>query len=153
MLQGCLRSFISTFCSLSLGVFLSQLQHFCPLVFLLSSAALLIFSLLLFSPLLPCLFSSLLLKRAADVEEEEELQEKAADSVLLKLESGGQGPSIRPSASDIRPFVHQPTFSAARRNSQSPRGKQPPISILELLCSREGRVRGETRPQQDVMID
>lgn len=95
MLQGCLRSFISTFCSLSLRVFLSQSQHFCPPVFLLSSAALLVFSVLLFSPLLPCLFSSLLLKRAADVEEEEELEEKAADSVLLKLESVGQGPSIR----------------------------------------------------------
>lgn len=72
----------------------------------------------------------MLLKRAADVEEEEELEEKAADSVLLKLESVCQGTSVYPSGSDIHPFVHQPTFSVARRNSQSPQETQPKISIL-----------------------
>lgn len=92
----------------------------------------------------------MLLKRAADVEEEEELEEKAADSVLLKLESVCQGPSIYPSASDIHlPFVHQPTFSVARRSSQCPQEKQPQISILSLLCGREDGESGGRAGYED----
>lgn len=95
---------------------------------------------LLFCPLLSSDCCGMLLKRAADVEEE--LEEKAADSVLLKLESVCQGTSIYPSVSGIHPFVHQPIFSLARRNVQRPQEEDPEISILQLLCSGEDRVRG-----------
>lgn len=82
----------------------------------------------------------MLLKRAADVEEE--LEEKTADSVLLKLESVCQGTSVYPSVSGIHPFAHQPIFFPARRKVQSPQDEEAKISILQLLWSGEDRVRG-----------
>lgn len=93
----------------------------------------------------------MLLKRAADVEEE--LEEKAEDCVLLKLDSVCQGTSIYPSVSGIHPFAHQPIFFPARRKVQCPQDEDAKISILQLLCSGEDRVRGKTRPQQDMRID
>lgn len=82
----------------------------------------------------------MLLKRAADVEEE--LEEKAEDCVLLKLESVCQGTSIYPSVSGIHPFVHQPIFFPGKRKVQCPQDEEAKISILQLLCSGEDRVRG-----------
>lgn len=93
MLESCLLSFIFSFCSLSLQGFLPEIQHFSPPVLLVR----IMLGVLLFCSSLCCYFllycrvfsaacCGMLLKRAADVEEEE-LEEKAADSVLLKLES------------------------------------------------------------------
>lgn len=63
-------------------------------------------------------------------------------TVLLKLESVCQGTSIYPSGSGIHPFAHQPIFYPARRKVQCPQDAEAKISILQLLCSGEDRVRG-----------
>lgn len=156
MSPGCLHhSFISSFCFFIASLFAGFSKVFFPrsntfvlchqcLVRIMSGSVLFWSSLccyfLLFCLLLSSACCGMLLKRAADVEEE--LEEKAEDCVLLKLESVCQGTSIYPSVSGIHPFAHQPIFFPARRKVQCPQDEEAKISILQLLCSGEDGVRG-----------